>query len=78
MHGIPISALRVGQRGRIGEILLADGMKQRLTDLGLVPGAEILCLHKAPSGTPVAFHAAGAVIALRKTDCVGICLMPDG
>lgn len=40
--------------------------RNRLLDLGIVPGAEIRYAFAGPSGNPVAFHVRGALVALRK------------
>ncbi|NUM72429.1 MAG: metal-dependent transcriptional regulator [Ignavibacteriaceae bacterium] len=39
--------------------------RRRLLDLGFVPGTEISCLMKSPSGEPTAYIVKGATIALR-------------
>ena len=42
--------------------------RRRLLDLGLTPGASVVCLYAAPSGNPRAYYIRGAVIALRNQD----------
>ncbi len=39
--------------------------RRRLLDLGFVPGTEITCLMKSPTGEPTAYSVKGAAIALR-------------
>jgi ferrous iron transport protein A len=43
-------------------------LKQRLYDIGLVPGTKIKVVHQSPSGNPRAYLVRGAVIALRNCD----------
>ncbi len=43
-------------------------LKQRLYDVGLVPGTKIKVVHQSPSGNPRAYLVRGAVIALRNCD----------
>ena len=43
-------------------------LKQRLYDIGLVPGTKIKVVHQSPAGNPRAYLVRGAVIALRNCD----------
>lgn len=63
-----LAQLPPGKKGRVLENGGSGAFTQRLEDLGLIPGAEVWCLHKSPSGSPGAYDIQGAVIALRKTD----------
>lgn len=57
-----------GRTVRVVENGCPRGFSQRLEELGLIPGAEVQCLHKSPSGSPGAYDIQGAVIALRSVD----------
>jgi ferrous iron transport protein A len=47
-------------------ILLEEGIfKQRLAEMGCVPGASMTLLFKAPSGDPLAFDVEGYTLGLR-------------
>jgi ferrous iron transport protein A len=50
------------------------GMRRRLLDLGLVPGAEVRCMGRSPAGDPSAFLICGAVIAIRRADGADVML----
>ena len=63
-----LSELRVGQTGTVLNIETTGSMRRRLLDLGIIEGTKIQCLHKSPSGNPVAYTIRGAVIALRTDD----------
>lgn len=53
-------------------------LKQRLYDIGLVPGTKIKVVHQSPSGNPRAYLVRGAVIALRNCDAQNICVRVEG
>lgn len=65
---IPLSALRQGQAATIDALYLHGAMRQRLQDLGWIPGTSIRRLQTAGSGDPTAYQVRGAVIALRQRD----------
>lgn len=53
-------------------------LKQRLYDIGLVPGTKIKVVHQSPAGNPRAYLVRGAVIALRNCDAEKIYVRADG
>ena len=53
-------------------------LKQRLYDIGLVPGTKIKVVHQSPAGNPRAYLVRGAVIALRNCDAEKICVRVEG
>ena len=53
-------------------------LKQRLYDIGLMPGTKIKVVHQSPSGNPKAYLVRGAVIALRNCDAEKITVRVDG
>lgn len=61
-------SLDIGKTYVLSHVDLQGALRQRILDLGFTEGAEIKCLFKAPSGSPLAFLIRGSVIALRKTD----------
>ena len=52
-------------------------LKQRLYDIGLVPGTKIKVVHQSPSGNPRAYLVRGSVIALRNCDAEKITVRVD-
>lgn len=64
---ITIDKLSPGEIATVEE-LEASNLSGRLRDLGLVSGARVRCLHRAPLGDPTAYEIKGAVIALRRED----------
>ncbi len=69
-----LNTLKIGEKGYVKAINISGAMKRRLSDLGLIPGTEISCLLKSPSGDPVAYLIRGAVIALRSEETSNILL----
>lgn len=65
---IYLSELPQGKSGMVAEILVRDGMRRRLQDLGLMPGTCVECVGKSPLGDPKAFLIRGAVVALRSEE----------
>ena len=65
---LSLSDLKVGQTGTVHHIATTGAMRRRLLDLGVIEGTKIQCVHKSPSGNPVAYTIRGAVIALRIAD----------
>lgn len=67
-----LSELNIGETGTVSNIVTSGSMRRRLLDLGIVEGTKISCLHKSPSGNPIAYDIRGAVIALRTDDSKNI------
>ena len=65
---VPLAGLGPGKSACVEEVILGGRTGQRLLDLGMIPGAEVRCLYRAPSGTPTAYQVFGAVVALRCRD----------
>lgn len=72
MNTKPLSALRVGERAQVVELLTADDMRRRLLELGLVNGTEVCCVQRSPAGDPTAYQIRGALIALRRCDAARV------
>lgn len=55
----------VGSQCKVKEINLNKTEKERILDLGMIPGTDIKVLQKSPLGDPTAYLIRGSVIALR-------------
>lgn len=67
--------------GEFAVVLSVDtelSLKQRLYDIGLVPGTKVKVVHQSPAGNPRAYLVRGAVIALRNCDAERIVVGIDG
>ena len=71
MHEIKLSDIKVGEVAMIKEIEECD-LKNRFTDLGMIPGTYAKCVGQSPCKDMKAYLIRGAVIALRNTDCQSI------
>lgn len=74
MENRRLSALAPGESGVVRELLLPPASCTRLEELGFWPGTRVACRCRAPSGSPAAYVAAGAVFALRTCDAAQIVL----
>lgn len=63
---IPLSKTLEGNFCEIKTINLNKHEKERLSDLGLIPGTIIKTLQKSPLGDPTCYFIRGSVIALRR------------
>ena len=57
-----------GERCVVCELTTVGSMRRRLLDIGLVQGAEVVCVGRSPGGDPRAYRICGAVIAIRAQD----------
>ena len=63
-----LDMISTGESVIVTAVNTEKSLKQRLYDIGLVPGTKIKLLHQSPSGNPRAYLVRGAVIALRNCD----------
>lgn len=67
-----LNQLPTGKRARVVRLSDECAMRDRLQDLGLLPGGHVTALMRSPLGDPTAFLICGAVIALRWEDAIGV------
>ena len=65
---LTLDRLPLGEQAVIQSLLPQYPHRQRLMELGFLPGTRVTALHQSPWGDPVAYGVAGAVIALRRAD----------
>ena len=63
-----MSRLIPGAEGTVTTVTTNGSMRQRLQDLGFVPGARVSCLFRSCFGDPTAYLVHETVIALRSSD----------
>ena len=68
MHFYSLDQLCPGQTAHIKRLHLGGAIGQRLSELGLIEGTPVSCVHRSPAGDPTAYHFRGTVIALRRCD----------
>ena len=60
--GVSLAQLKTGQKGHVAALHISEPMRQRLLNLGMIPGTEVLCLGVAPSGSPIRYEIRGTLI----------------
>ena len=71
--------LHLGQTGIIRSVNASGMVRNRLLDLGFLPGTEVTAVRRAPMGDPTAFRIRGAMLALRAQDSSLVTVTPvDG
>jgi len=64
--------LAVGEAAALGELKLPEATAGRLAEMGLLPGATVRMIRRAPLGCPIEFEVGGARLALRRADAAQI------
>lgn len=67
-----LPAIKKGIKGKIKEINLPQELRDKLYELGLIPGQEIEVLQDAPLGGPVKIRVGDYCLALRRREAKGI------
>jgi ferrous iron transport protein A len=65
---VNLRQMRVGERGRIAEVEALGEVSRRIRDMGLIPGADVRVVGRAPLRDPVALRLAGVTISLRNSE----------
>jgi DtxR family Mn-dependent transcriptional regulator len=67
-----LSDLTVGEKCRVSRVIAEAGIKRKLLDMGIVPGAEIHIEKVAPLGDPVDVLVKGYHLSLRREEAKAI------
>ena len=67
-----LSQLSIGESAFLGEMVLPEAASMRLQEMGLLPGASIRLIRRAPLGCPMEFEVAGSRLAIRISDASNI------
>lgn len=65
---ISLRQMKVGQKGKIVKVEARGETNQRIRDMGLIPGASVSVVGRAPLKDPVALRLAGVTISLRNKE----------
>ena len=65
---LPLRKMQVGQRAKVVAVDAAGEMGRRIRDMGLVPGAELEVMGRAPLRDPVALRLGGFTLTLRNNE----------
>ncbi len=67
-----LSELEVGQRAQVAAIQGADGVSQRLMEMGLFEGQVIEVIGFAPLGDPIEIRVQDSNLSLRRTEAARV------
>ena len=65
---IPLRSLPVGTKAHITSVRADGELGRRIRDMGLVPGAEVEVIGRAPLRDPVALRLPGFTLSLRNNE----------
>jgi ferrous iron transport protein A len=60
--------LKVGEKAKVVAITAIGELGRRIRDMGLVPGAELEVIGRAPLQDPVALRLTGFTLSLRNNE----------
>lgn len=72
-----LADLKQDETATVAEVRDRSALGRRFLDLGLIPGARVACLGRAPLGDPAAYLIAGAVVAVRRRDAARVLLREE-
>lgn len=61
-----------GESGKVVSVIGEGKIRQRLFDMGITPGAEILLRKRAPLNDPLEITVRGYELTLRKTEAMNV------
>ncbi len=67
-----LDQLRIGKKGRIISVSGKGALRDRLLDMGLTPGTEVMVRRMAPFGDPIEILLRGYELTLRLEDAKNI------
>ncbi|MFP4172062.1 MAG: ferrous iron transport protein A [Candidatus Hydrogenedentota bacterium] len=72
--GYTLSELRPGERGVVQHIAARESGRQRLLEMGFVPGATVETVRVSPLGDPMEVIVSGYHLAIRRQDarCISL------
>jgi ferrous iron transport protein A len=67
-QSISLRGLKVGQAAVITRVMAEGELGRRIRDMGLVPGAHVQVMGRAPLKDPVALRVMGFTLSLRNRE----------
>ena len=67
-----LEKLEIGQKGTIISLTGKGPIKQRMMDMGLVPGSEVEIIRVAPLGDPIEINLKGYNLSLRRNEAKNV------
>lgn len=65
---VSLRSLQPGQKARIARVQASGELGRRIRDMGLIPGAEVEVVGRAPLRDPVALRLPGFTLSLRNNE----------
>lgn len=65
---VSLRNMKVGESGKIARVEAQGIVNQRIRDMGLIPGATVSVVGRAPLKDPVALRISGVTISLRNKE----------
>ncbi len=65
---IALNRLGLGVLAEVSQVGGNERLKNRLAEMGLVPGTKVCCRYRSPGGFVTALEFGGTVLALRTRD----------
>ena len=63
-----LDKIQPGTSVKVAHIWGKGAARRRILDMGIVPGAEVKVIRKAPMGDPIEFHVKGYKLSMRKAE----------
>jgi Fe2+ transport system protein FeoA len=71
-----MAALGVGRRGRVASLTCRGALRQRLLDMGIIPGVILSVERVALTGEPIWISLRGAQLSLRRAEASSVEVIP--
>ncbi len=69
---IPLDKLEIGRKGTVVSLSGKGQIKQRMMDMGLVPGSQVEVIRVAPLGDPIEINLKGYNLSLRRSEAKSV------
>ena len=77
LHAVSLRTLSAGQCATITSISAEAETGRRIRDMGLIAGAKVQVVGRAPLRDPVALRLMGSTLALRNNEADFITVIPE-
>ena len=71
-----LESIPAGRSGRLVKLDLEPSESQRLMEMGMTPGTDVLVLKRAPLGDPIEIVVRGGHLSIRKSVAQHISVSP--
>ncbi|MBN2065749.1 MAG: ferrous iron transport protein A [Candidatus Thermoplasmatota archaeon] len=78
MKETTLNLINPGKKAKIIQIKGEGSARRRLLDMGMIPGAELEVIKRAPLGDPIEFKIKGYHLTLRKNEAEHILVQQLG